>query len=372
MPRFLLTLFLFFAPLTFIWIFPLYVYWEGHEFVSIDRVIETQSGPRQLLFGLAYSNVDRAYKFRLTAERKPEIIVLGNSRVMELRKEFFLEPEKFINAGGAAASLQDAVLFVGALPKDNLPRVLILGLYPGYFQPQEPGIVDEGTLAFRLRSFFAVQWRQVYIDYFSGKFTLSQLSLSKNSHFVGLSALVSREGYLNDGSYFYGRVVDDPLRVSALDAAEEIGVSNINKRVVSTTTNMALPEENFRALEILLELCKDKNVYVIGFIPPDRYAVTRKVVSPYVRLVSVIAPRARDTLGRSGFPLFDYTGSYTAGVEGTEFIDADHPSDKADLRLLIDMAMHDDILAGHVNISHLRALLQKTKGDFVITDPDTQ
>ena len=372
MSRFLFNLFLFFTPLTFIWIFPLYVYWEGHEFVSIDRVIETQRGSKQLLFGLAYSNVDRAYKIRLTADRKPSIIALGNSRVMEVRKEFFHEPENFINAGGAASSLQDAVLFVDALPKDNLPRVLILGVYPGYFQPQKSGIVDEGTLAFRLRSFFAVRWRQVYIDYFTGKFTLSQLSLSKNSYFVGLNALISREGYLNDGSYYYGKVVNDPLRVSNLETAEEIGVSNINKRTRGSVNDPVLPEENFRALEILLELCKDNNVHVVGFIPPDRYAVSRKVISPYMQLVSSIAPRARDIFGRFGFSLFDYTGSYTAGVEGTEFIDADHPSDKATLRLLIDMTMHDDILAGHVHISHLRSLLTKTKGDFVITDAEIQ
>jgi hypothetical protein len=112
-------------------------------------------------------------------------------------------------------------------------------------------------------------------------------------------------------------------------------------------------------------------VYVIGYFPPDGHSISQKdgyTSDPYITSATAIIPRARDIFAKYGFPLFDYVSSNVVGVRASEFIDTDHPSDKADLRMLIDMAERDRELARHVDLPHLRALLANTQGDFMVTE----
>jgi hypothetical protein len=372
MAKFIAGVVLFFVPPMFLLIFPFYIYREAREFTSIDRVIEAQNGARDVLFGLAYSNFDKTYKSRLIAARNPKIIALGNSRVMEFRKEFFRTPTDFANAGGAATSLRDAISFVQSLPEDGQNRVIIFGLYPTYFQPATQSVINSGTLTSTIRSFFAGQWRRVYVDFFSRKFSLSELSeRARASPSIGLNALINHDGYLNDGSYYYGKEMKNSSRVNDLETGLEMGLATLEKS--SPTNNIVkFPEENFRDFQTFLTLCKKKKVYVISYMPPNAYSVSGKEgysLEPYITSAALIIPQVRHISAEYGFPVFDYTNTYTAGVQASEFVDADHPSDKADLRMLIDMANRDQELARYVNLPSLRALLANAQGDFIVTEP---
>jgi len=54
------------------------------------------------LFGLAYSNYDKTYKFHMTDEvHRPQVLALGSSRIMAVKRSVVSSRYSFYNAGGS-------------------------------------------------------------------------------------------------------------------------------------------------------------------------------------------------------------------------------------------------------------------------------
>jgi hypothetical protein len=377
MLKFSLKLLLFFSPLIPLFGFPFFVFWQARELTSLDDVLKAQSGSHEVLYGLAYDYNDRTYKEEMTAERDPQVVALGNSRIMEVRQQFFQDPETFVNAGGASSKLAYAISFVRSLPKDTHVKVILFDVDGKFFVVQKADGPEQITPWERFETFLSVGWRTIYLDYFSGKFTLSQFaSRTSASPAIGLNALIDNVGYLNDGSHYDGAVVESATRAQGVENADRSYASTIRRLDQSGAIRdiPELPEEHFTELKTFLSLCKEKGIYVIGQFPPISYSALTKndnsAIDPYTVSANVIVPRLQGIFSQFGFPLFNYQDATSVGIKETEFLDTDHPSDKAELRMLIDMAEHDKVLARYVNLPDLQALLRDTKGDFVFDQKD--
>src|SRR3989344_4936591 len=371
MLKFILKLLLFATPLIPLYGFPLYVYWQARELMPLDQVIYAQAGAQESLYGLAYVNIERTYKIRLAQDRDPDVLVIGNSHVLQFRGAFFANPHDFLNGGGAVHNMRQAILFVEALPHDDTRRVILFGLDDSFFGSQDVGSEDLVLLE-QIRALFSAGRRQVYIDYFSGKFSLADLSRNAaSSRSIGLNALINQNGYLNDGSYYYGQKSHDPARISELRAQNSAMLLASMEQQVDPAQIPELWQEGFQELETFLKLCKERNIYVIGFMPPIGYTAVRSAESPpdwSAQSAEVVMRHAKSYFEQNGFPLFDYFDAHSSGIKESEFVDWDHPTDKADLRILIDMAEHDTVLNRYIDLNSLRSLLKSTKGDFVIDD----
>src|SRR5687768_13974749 len=85
---------------------PAYVLLSSGEFTPVEKVIRMQStATTPVLFGRAYSDPTARYKLQSVVHRKPEVLVLGTSRVMALRGDFFRDGTQFFNAGNGITRL---------------------------------------------------------------------------------------------------------------------------------------------------------------------------------------------------------------------------------------------------------------------------
>src|SRR5438128_1958379 len=78
----------------------------------------------------AYDIVE-AYQLRETLRRRPELLVLGSSRVLSTREFFFPGCERrwcFYNAGLGMRTLREGLEFMRAVTAVSPPRVLVLGV----------------------------------------------------------------------------------------------------------------------------------------------------------------------------------------------------------------------------------------------------
>src|SRR5579871_4488684 len=109
------------------------------EFIPISQIASLQQGAAPILFGRAYRDNFVAYKITSARLRKPEILALGSSRVLQFRAPLFNKKRSaFYNAGSAGPSLAAELDFLNHLGDGGLPKVLILGLDQEWFKRYDP------------------------------------------------------------------------------------------------------------------------------------------------------------------------------------------------------------------------------------------
>jgi hypothetical protein len=320
------------------------------EFTDCRRMAERQgSGDQMSLFGPAYTNPDAYYKLYSTQLRKPGILALGSSRVMQFRSFFFNDPDQFYNAGGGVATVWQFRMFLDHLP--SCPHVLILGLDQDFFNPHWAGYADRTSPAVLPEAAFKTavsSWRDVYHDALARKFTWRSLTKTKSGavRTVGMNATVNHDGFRNDGSYCYGKRMLQPeafLDYQFRDTLDRIARGNERFEYAQNVGVDAL-----RELDDLLAWCQERRVHVVGFLPPFAHAIYQRMRSmpdgQYDYLFKL--PVALKPIFTShGYPLFDFSDLASCGASDDEAIDGSHASEKAYARLLAAMAAGDPTLS---------------------------
>lgn len=86
------------------------------------------------LFGLAYSYYDKPYKFHMTNEvEHPQVLALGSSRIMQVKRSVISPDFSFYNAGGAIQNLYEIPLFVKML--QDSPELILVNIDQWWFNP---------------------------------------------------------------------------------------------------------------------------------------------------------------------------------------------------------------------------------------------
>lgn len=373
--KFFIKIITFLLPLGLLFIFPAFVYIKSGEFTSIENVIKAQKVDGSVIFGRAYSYGDATYKISLVSETKPKIIVLGTSRVLQFRSIFFRDPDGFKNAGRFVENVDDYATFIRELPTDFAPEVIIVGLDPWLFSEnqEQKARPPEETATLVFKNFFAYGWRDVYKDYFSSKFSLKNLrDSSQNANKIGLSSRVNGNGFLYDGSLFnYKEMNDENRLVTLLEDINSYMGSFVEKRenIEYSTT---IPEYTVVSLDNFLDLCKRKNIHVVGFVIPFPRSIFQeftKTNDKYTKAVHDFPLTLKNEFNKYGFNVFDYSNSGNNLINDNEYVDSVHPTDKGDLRILIDMAEKDAELSKYVDINYLKILINQNRSDFIVTKP---
>jgi HAD superfamily phosphatase (TIGR01681 family) len=213
------------------------------------------------------------------------------------------------------------------------------------------------------------EWRVPYSDYFSKKFTLPELIADyQTTPNIGLNALITKTGFLNDGSFYYGEAVHSTApdhAVLSLVAPVVAGIhANRGSYEYGTTTDASA----LNNLSDMLAFAKSRDIDVIGFIPPYQPAVYDELVSAndgYAAEVRSLPIAISQIFSSYGYQSFDFTNASTTEIPNTEFIDAVHTTDKGSLRMFIELAEKNSQVRSYVSQPALQSLLQKTSGDFV-------
>jgi hypothetical protein len=363
------------APVALLYAVPAAILYRTGEFTSLDRVIQGQrTGDRLVLYGPAYSNRALAYKLRAVLARRPKVIALGTSRVMQFRSPAFREPDVFFNAGGGIRRLWDARIFLDRLPPGREPRVILLGLDSFFFNrawpdfgPGQPEYDDDLSNA----DLLLAEQNAVYADLFGGKFGWADLTAPRRADTtpIGLNALVRNNGFRNDGSYYYGSYLQDPFSPQNEDFEFRHTLWLIEHGANRFEWSDAVASEALRELDLLLAACRQRNIHVVGFLPPFSHTIYEALRARpdrygYVlNLAAAVAP----VFARHGLPCHDFSDLADLGFDDTATIDGFHATEPVYLHMLLTMARDDDTLRPFLaDEARLRERLERRPNPYLV------
>lgn len=351
--RFVIKAGVFALPLFLVLSFPFYVMAKSGEFVSTDRILALHARKAPLyMICPAYSDWWSSVKLQSARKRKPEVLALGSSRIMQIRQEFFRRP--FYNASKGISDITHFRDFIHLIPEDARPRVLLIALDPNLVNPgwvwsssipmhHRPPVWKQGLIT------FGKKWPQVYLDFLKGKFTLRDLGEKKGDiRTLGLTARVTNRGFINDGSFLYR---DEALKKEAglktppkEKFAEGLEAIRKGEDVFVPASNVS--PERLQELEKFLKEAKEKNIHVVGYVPPYPplvYRALQERKQDYAYL-SEIGETAGAIFRKYGFSFFDFQDPGLLEASDDDFVDPEHDRGEVTLKLLAKMAKKDSLL----------------------------
>ncbi|MBT1709578.1 hypothetical protein KK062_15150 [Fulvivirgaceae bacterium PWU5] len=244
---------------------------------ELDDFSKESLAPGEIL-GLAYSDQARDYKLQQILHRKPEVLALGTSRIMQVREFFFQSNVRFFNGGGVIANIGDLACLSDEFKRNDYhPAFILLSLDQNFFNAnwddmRRPCHYNRTRRATEL---FTSSLKKVYTDLYDHKIDLGKVFHTPGH--VGLNAIMNGNGFRYDGSYRYGKTVEKVFRgdtVSFVDVEKRIK-RGINKFEWCYQVN---PE----AINVLLRFvtyCEQNDIGLVMFFPPYPDQVYQQMVT---------------------------------------------------------------------------------------------
>ena len=285
----------------------------------------------------ALNGNDLKYKIELIRRVRPEVVVIGSSRAMNVREVVFTRP--FVNAGGVSSNLRESESFVRGMLAAHKPQLAVYFVDYWWFNPRQEQTsnryrIDETAISFaKLTSPFVwlhqdkISWRLYRDVLLHGRHENANTSFDN----LGVFAMRDSSGFRLDGSYFNPVTVmsEKGLLIGYREELEQIRKGQ-NERVNLGLGEFA-GEENVRWFLRTLQLLEQAGVDVIVVLPPVGPQQLRVIAElnrgPYV---SALTRR----LAQDVPSLHDFTDFSRVTPDNCEYIDAYHMGDTLSLRLL--------------------------------------
>jgi hypothetical protein len=345
---------------------PLYVVWRSGELVTADAVADRiLAGERDLRFSQGCTNQWRRFKLRIASSMTPNVLVLGGSSALEMRGDYFTQPS--YNAAATVGSLWHATEFVRRLGPEHQPRVLMLGLHPYMlledWHPWSRKFGGDFDVA-RPTTVAIIQScvPNVAKQLLNGNIRLASV-FNYPPRSLGMQILLGAPGFRPDGSHDRGQVPPIPERFEPQLTDARRGVNYHPFGTDFGPSRMA----DFREL---LDYCRAHGIHLVVYFPA--------IATPLYNLMAESNGRfdylfhAYDRLSplvtEYGFTLFDASDLRAIGATDREMLDGTHPTETADLRLLLRLVERDATLRGYVDVPRLQALLTTATDMSVLKD----
>lgn len=373
---FLKKTFIFLLPLLFIFsFFDCLAIWSG-ELTPVLKVLKHQreNSDSDILFGRKVVDQElKKYKYLMLTNDSVDILAIGSSRILGMRKELFYPFYSFTNLGSLTHNLGDLEDLVDRLPIVNSPKIVFLA--PDYYWFGEkrelasaltkelliPGVLwqwQSHLFAARHLIFLLLGEPSKFFSYFDkeNKYKESFGFQSKNG-----------DGYRADGSYNYGTYLNE-LKSNYIYIDRE--QPSIIERVKSGSSSYAFDnrfDDNRVVLfgDILKKL-KKKNYYVIGLGLPFSKEVYRELKTNlhHRELFNAYEDSMPKVFKANGFEYFDYSDLDKLGLSDLYMFDGVHSSETAVAYMLTDLLNHlkkRDIEHKDEMLLNLKKLLKKEK-----------
>jgi hypothetical protein len=350
------------------------IFYKSGEFIDLSEVIEMQLNNEPIVlgkilpfFGGSYSKLDILHK------KNPDIFTLGNSRVLQFRSNFFKDKNLFFNGGGIQSDKTGVEHFKDVLETSSgySPKIIIIGLEQAYFNNNIVNIND--VLSDESGNFSLLQlldaWRKIFFNIFKSEYSYAKVFQNEKCGIkkIGSMATLKNAGVRSDGSYFYGYLIDNPNNDKLEDYKFRETFRRIEKGEGLFSYGNDISEKSVAELGDFLEYCSKNEIHVIAFFPPYAKEVLEKIEESgkygYIfKLHSTLNP----LFNKYNFSLFDYTDMDVFEGRREEVIDGFHASEKAYLRLFIDMAENDEILNSYTDVDYLKKRLDEEESDLEV------
>ncbi len=268
---------------------------------------------------------------------KPEVLIMGSSRAMQVRRFFFNDDITMYNAGYVTSNPVDMLDYLKLQDNEQLHTV-ILGLDQYY-------LINASFNLYNNPDVYTIDTYGVAATPVSdAKFFLSKMLAEPHAiprlfddSFLGYNAVLNETGFIKDGSFFYGnlgRINHDSDGPRDIQSFIEAGIGNSSYWLHGDTVS----EQALINLQALLEYCHENQLHVIAFFPPYAPSIYKAMKElgnwDYIWDAAALLPKVFDTYG---FEFYDYSDVAFLGCTDKFFLDAFHGSDTAYLRMFIDM-----------------------------------
>ncbi len=347
--------------------FPIFIYYTSGEFVPFSVILKKQleeNKTKELVYGPAYSDQTLYHKSQMASRINPDVLALGNSKILTMRKEFFKPSVRFYNAGGTVSEIASFRKFL--IQTKIKPKVIYITVEPLHFDsslvvdtrfnPQKFESISEVT---RVGNMISRNWSKVYSDYLLHKFSVKDIIHPKDTfETMGLQARITGSGTRRDGSYHYGRQYEDE---GERDKKIERAVQFIASKKTQNTEG-AFSSEALTELDAFLQYCRDENIYVVGYVPPTPKSIENEYKKhTQYRYMQKVYEKTNPIFAKYGFKVFDFYSLQSLNSNDSETIDEYHTSEKVMVRTLISISKKDDITAKIVNMSVLEKAFRSTQ-----------
>ncbi|MCR5239571.1 MAG: hypothetical protein K6E15_05305 [Prevotella sp.] len=299
------------------------------------------------LFGLGYSYYDKSYKFHMANEvEHPEVLALGSSRIMQVKRSVVSPDYSFYNAGGAIQKAHELPLFINKL--QDSPKLILVNIDQWWFnrayiaedQPFSPSVYDdepEWDMS-KLGRFIC----DFYTDLVKGKINL--IKVFSSSH-IGLNAICNENGFAADGSRYQGDMIIAP------EVQEDYNFKNVLGRIRNGNQRFQYGDQADSSMvsvvDDFLNQCVARKIRVVAFLPPFApYVYRRMQETGKYGYMSKLYDMLRPSFDRhEGCSLYDFTDVTDTGAHNYDFDDGFHGSEIIYNGMIRQVVRQDSTLA---------------------------
>jgi hypothetical protein len=346
--------------------------WKAYENSLFDDIVEKQV-QTGAIYGTSLNQNQFSYKLALIKSKKPDIIALGSSRMMQFREESFTT--SFVNAGGGMHYLTEGKKFLENMLKFHKPKHILLGLdfwwfNPNYFDVENyPHHSNTGNI-FTLKK-LTKPIEYIYTDKVSIN-TIFDIILDNRKNNItkydnlGFQAINSSEGFRSDGSYFYSNTI------FGIKPHDDEKFKNTIFRIDHSASRFEygneLSKKRIKKLNNILQTCKENNIDVTIIIPP----LAPKIIDK-IRLTNkyLYIDKFRDYISKLDLENYNFHNPRIIDSDNCEFIDGFHGGDITYQKMLLYMYNHKSKIANYINVDSIKESRDKFNGK-VLTIFDSQ
>lgn len=277
---------------------------------------------RICLYDSALTHTTTAYKLALYRAVKPDVLVLGSSRMMQVRPSIF--STTMVNAGGGGGSPGLDYHFLRSAFAEHVPRHVLLGvdfwaLNEAFQAPDNMNLVPLSITNPTLKInnlLLPIKW------IFDGNVKLGELSQYVSNCHIGAPAAARHDGFGPRGSYYYNSLVFGLRRPPSLQFTDTLDRINEGKRRFQYGRSVSAAHyQNFAQVARFL---RESGVAFSIILPPVSsvvYKAMRAKGADYDYVWELERRLAED------FEAISFTDPSAVSTSDCEFIDGFHAGD---------------------------------------------
>lgn len=342
------------------------------EYISIEEVFNEQSKDETILYGSALLDTYKDLKLYMITQKKPKIIALGSSRVLQFRQSFF--SKNFFNMGSMVSDINEALNVTDFILQHSRPKVVIFGVDFWWFNEKVKKLNYElqsnNKLTFSLNKYgyepahllLPFQWLK------DKKISLEQyanLLLFNTSDDVGITGKLRKTGFAGDGSYYYTHIVTN----SAPQWQDKHFYQELERVRNSESYFEDCPyisKVHYSKFIELVDRYKKNDIKLILFLPPLAFSLNNEMKKHNFNCIASLKKR----LAKDHIPIYDFTEAEKhIKTSNCEFVDGFHGGDVLYAKILKYLNSKENILTAYVNEKYIDTISNQFNGFAMIPNP---
>lgn len=258
---------------------------------------------------------------------RPQVLALGSSRIMQVKRSVVNPDYSFYNAGGAIQNARELSLFMSKL--HDSPKLILVNLDQWWFnrayineqQPFSPSVYDEPSFEFSKLGQFVCDF---YTDFAKGKINLMK---AFSSDHIGLNAICHENGFAADGSRYQGDMIVSP------ELQEDYNFKDVLSRINDGDQRFQYGDNvdstQIAVIDDFLTQCVARKIKVVAFLPPFAPYVYKRMqeTGKYGYMSKLYAMLLPVFEKQEGCSLYDFTDVTDMGAHNYDFDDGFHGSE---------------------------------------------